>query len=319
MTALRDEIVGLTEVESAPPVVAQASPGPSRLVTLVVPTYNEAKSIVNTLDQITRELCDQSRGFQWELLIIDDGSSDSTLGRIIDSAHHYASRLKVVRHTRNYGLGGALQTAFQHSQGDVVVTLDADLTYDLTHVPQLLDAWCASDAAVVIASPYASGGRTIGVPRSLEVRSRLANRYLAAVSGTDVATFTGMVRAYDGDFVRDLAPTLRRGPSVNVEILYEAWLRGLRVVEIPATLNWSNQSERRSRTSLLRWRSLKESARVIDDGWRLRRVRGMSRGAQRRATAGTREINLIDHPARERAALIRSATSSERDPAGHGG
>ena len=98
----------------------------------------------------------------------------------------------------NRGLGTTLSTLFREAKGDVVVTIDADLSYDATHISRLLRALVTSGAAVVVASPYMAGGRTLAVPHDLEVRSRTANGYLGVMSTLQVGTFTGMVRAYDG-------------------------------------------------------------------------------------------------------------------------
>jgi hypothetical protein len=73
--------------------------------------------------------------------------------------------------------------------------------------------------------------------------SRGANKLLAASSGHRVTTVTGMVRAYDGPFVRSLN-LKAMGPEINAEILYKAQILRARVVEIPAHLDWSEQAER---------------------------------------------------------------------------
>jgi hypothetical protein len=159
-------------------------------------------------------------------------------------------------------------------------------------VRRLVEVWERTGAAVVVASPYASGGSTRAVPRSLEVRSRMANRYLAAMTGSRVATFTGIVRAYDGDFVRSLPP-LRGGANANIAVLHEAWRQRLEVVEMPAELDWTGQAYRRSRHALISRGSIGESWSVIEQGARLRRVtrtleRARSRSGQQPAVIDLR-------------------------------
>lgn len=252
-----------------PPEEEPASRG--RPATLALPVFNERKRIHDTLVRLGEQAVDMMRRYDWEILVVDDGSRDDSIDEIVRVATDVRLPLRLLAHDVNRGLGSALSTIFRESRGDLVVTVDADLTYSADHVSQLVRAWEATQAAVVVASPYAVGGSTRAVPWGLETRSRLANRYLAAMTGADVATFTGIVRAYDGEFVRSLPP-LRGGSFANVEVLYEAWRRRHDVVEIPAHLDWSGQLDRRRRHNMLSQGALAEVAQVVVAGVRLRTV-----------------------------------------------
>jgi cellulose synthase/poly-beta-1,6-N-acetylglucosamine synthase-like glycosyltransferase len=146
--------------------------------------------------------------------------------------------VRVLRHRVNFQLGQALRYAFGNCRGDYVVTVDSDLSYAPEHIGRLLGEMERTGARIVVASPYMAGGRTVAVPFVRRVASRGANRFLAAASKGSLSTLTGMVRAYDRRFLRslDLRST---GPEINVEILYKAALLHTRVVEVPATLDWS--------------------------------------------------------------------------------
>jgi hypothetical protein len=87
------------------------------------------------------------------------------------------------------------------------------------------------------------GGRTTAIPWRREVMSKGVNRLLAVTSQSDVSTVTGMVRTYDGPFIRSL-DLKSMGPEINTEILYKTQIMRGRVVEIPAHLDWSDQEER---------------------------------------------------------------------------
>ena len=67
--------------------------------------------------------------------------------------------VKVLRHIANRGLGGALQTGFGHSTGDVVVVVDCDLSYSPDHIPKLVAAVEDGKAQIAVASPYMPGGK----------------------------------------------------------------------------------------------------------------------------------------------------------------
>ena len=242
---------------------------PNPRVTVGVPAFNESERIEETVRSILDALAAHYRPEEWEVLAVDDGSTDST-AELLHRLSEETPGVRYVTHARNLGLGGSLTTLFQESRGATVVAIDADLSYDVTHIHRLVAARELTRAAVAVASPYSAGGRTIAVPRDLEMRSRLANRYLTAMSRLPVRTYTGMVRAYDRTFIRTLPP-LRAGASSNVEILAHAWRLGLPVVELPATLDWTGRQSRRDRTSVLSRDSVEESLRLLADGIRLRR------------------------------------------------
>lgn len=261
-----------------------------RRATLALPVYNERPRIRNTLEQISAHVINEITDYDWEVVVVDDGSHDATLDEVVRAAEELDLPILVLAHEFNCGLGSTLSTIFHASRGELIVAVDADLTYSIEHVRRLVETWERTGAAVVIASPYARGGSTRAVPRSLEMRSRMANRYLAAMTGGRVATFTGIVRAYDGDFVRSLPP-LRGGANANIAVLHEAWRQRLEVVEMPAELDWTGQAHRRSRHALASRSSISESWSVIEQGARLRRV---TRTFERAARRTAQEVPVID-------------------------
>ena len=229
--------------------------------TLVVPVYMEAETIAEALTQIAGYLGGRPGDVVWDLVVVDDGSTDGS-GDIVEGlAGALPVPLTLVRHRENQRLGGALRTGFAHTTGDLVAVLDADLTYCLEHLDRMVAAWLPTRAHVVVASPYCPGGNSVAVPSMSGRRSRVANRLLAAAMGPDgVSTLTGMVRVYDGPFIRGL-PIKAVGPDVNVEIIYKAMALRCRVVEVPATLDWSGRESRAGRSAMLsrasRWTTLK--------------------------------------------------------------
>jgi dolichol-phosphate mannosyltransferase len=246
----------------------QLDPGRRPLGTVLVPAYNESSTIRTSIEQIAAVLTTELSDRAWEIIVVDDGSADSTAVLAAGAAVELRSDavdVRVLRHHSNRGLGGALQTGFALSQGDVVVVVDCDLSYHPNHIPALVRAWETDHADIAVASPYMSGGRTVAVPGSLERRSRMANRFLALLSRSPLATFTGMVRAYDSAFIRALA--LRSSDDmINVEALYKASLLNGRVVEVPATLDWRGLDARASRTSLRSKRSRRKIYETLVHG-----------------------------------------------------
>lgn len=217
---------------------------------VVIPAFNEGAIIEKTLWRVADTVRTALPDRVWEIIVVDDGSSDDTAENAIAAAEGIAGTgvtVRVLQHPVNRGLGCGLQTGITASTGDVVVIADCDLSYHPDHLPALVLALEEHSAKVALASPYMPGGRTLGVPPRIERRSRTANRFLAKASGVPLHTLTGMVRAYDGPFVRQLA-LKSTGDVINIEALYKTQVLRGRVVEVPATLDWSGLEARAGRT-----------------------------------------------------------------------
>jgi len=222
--------------------------------------YNEAAVFDSSMAALTSALEDMADRFRFEILIVDDGSTDDTrrLAEEFGTRHEDA---RVLSHRVNFELGQALRYAFGQSKGDYVVTFDADLTYSPDHIERLLTTIEETSARIVIASPYMDGGETIGIPFTRRVLSRYANRFLSFFNQDDLSTITGMVRAYDGPFIRTL-DLKAVGADINTEIIQKAQILRARMVEIPATLDWTAMPPDRGGrfNSRLYWNTAKQLA-----------------------------------------------------------
>jgi glycosyltransferase involved in cell wall biosynthesis len=220
------------------------------MVTIITPAYNEEVIITENLGKICAYMEALSDTYRYELLVVNDGSKDGT-GRLADAFASAHDRVRVVHHTVNRNLGGALRTGFRHAEGDIVVVLDLDLSYSVDHVGRMLAEMVETDADIVVASPYMKGGKNTKVPKDRLILSKVVNRIMRASSGTDLHTFTSMVRAYKRDFLRQI--NLKSNTySIMPEIIQKAIILRGRVVEIPAHLDWSFQEQAVGRTSSIR-------------------------------------------------------------------
>jgi glycosyltransferase involved in cell wall biosynthesis len=219
------------------------------LVSVVVPAYNEADILVPNLTRLCEYLGRLEEMYRWELVVVNDGSTDDT-GALADAFAGGRDNVRVLHHRTNFRLGQALRYAFSNCRGDYVVTIDCDLSYAPEHIGRLLTELRTRNAKIVIASPYAKDGQTTNIPFLRRFLSRSANRFLAVTAHGRLSTLTGMVRAYDGRFLSTL--NLRAmGTDINTEILYKADLLSAKVVEIPAHLDWTfSQAGRAQRSTL---------------------------------------------------------------------
>ncbi len=104
-------------------------------ISVVVPLYNEAESLPELYEWIARVMRDN--GFSYEAVFVDDGSTDGSWEVIRKLQEADPDHVRGVRFSRNYGKSPALNTGFQRAQGDVVITMDADLQDSPDEIPEL--------------------------------------------------------------------------------------------------------------------------------------------------------------------------------------
>ncbi|PYR69751.1 MAG: glycosyltransferase [Acidobacteria bacterium] len=170
---------------------------PRQLVSVVLPVYNEAATLaplMQRLDQVTRAL---SGRYVFEFILVDDGSRDRTF----EAAEEFAAvdgRVKVVALRRNYGQTAALQVGFDHAEGDIVISMDADLQHFPEDIPAFLER---IEEGYDVVCGWRSDRRE-GVARRWP--SRAANWLVRRLTGLTVHDVGTTFRAYQGDIVRQL-------------------------------------------------------------------------------------------------------------------
>lgn len=103
-------------------------------LSIVIPLYNEDESLPELCDWITR-VCEE-HGYTFEIILVDDGSTDRSW-QVIEELRAADPRIKGIKFQRNYGKSAALNEGFKAVQGDVVVTMDADLQDSPDEIPEL--------------------------------------------------------------------------------------------------------------------------------------------------------------------------------------
>ncbi len=220
-------------------------------VSIVAPCYNEEAILEININTIINYLQTKSEKYNWEIVIINDGSKDKT-GAIANELAKKNEAVRAIHHPTNLNLGTAIKTGFNNSLGEIIVILDIDLSYSEKYIETMVDTLIETSADVVMASPYMKGGKVIAVPFLRRVMSSWVNRFMSFAAQDKYHTFTGMVRAYRKDFVQTLN-LKTRDYEINPEIIYKGMILRAKMVEIPANLDWTEQNKfADKRTSSLR-------------------------------------------------------------------
>jgi glycosyltransferase involved in cell wall biosynthesis len=117
-------------------------------VSIVIPAYNEERSIGPLLKELRSFLARRMGEGEFEILAVDDGSRDRTAERILD-----VPGVRLVRHARNRGYGAALKSGVRSAAGEFVITMDADGQHTADHVGALLDRLEAQDLLIGARAP----------------------------------------------------------------------------------------------------------------------------------------------------------------------
>lgn len=110
-----------------------------KLITVLIPCYNEALSIPFLYEELCN-IANEEKHYNWEFLFINDGSQDETI-HVLEKLRSSDSRCCYVDLSRNYGKEVALLAGFDHSSGDAVVIMDADLQHPPQVIPAMLRKW----------------------------------------------------------------------------------------------------------------------------------------------------------------------------------
>jgi undecaprenyl-phosphate 4-deoxy-4-formamido-L-arabinose transferase len=209
----------VADIEVAPDTLLARERGLRPLVSLVVPLFNEEKTIGELHARATEAL--EAIGRPYELVLVDDGSSDSTWA-VLEELHRSDERVRAVRFKRNFGQHPALHAGITRARGDIVVTMDADLQNDPAEIAKLV-------RAVESGSDVASGRRRVrgeGLGRKLP--SRLVNKMLRSFTKADISDFGCSFNAYRREVLLPLIGSIGKQKFTKALVLST----GASVVEV---------------------------------------------------------------------------------------
>jgi dolichol-phosphate mannosyltransferase len=217
-----------------------------RLLSVVIPVYNEGENIQVCVRRLTEALADTPH----ELLVCYDFDEDSTLPAL-DAMLDRPPTVRLVRNSLGKGVANALIAGFAAARGDVVVTSMADLSDPPSVIPLMAAKIREEGADIVTGSRYMPGGSQTGGPRMKTLMSRTAGLSLHYVGGVPTHDATTNFRGYSRRFLEAVAVESVRGFEVGLELTTKAHLLGYRVDEVPSS--WTDRTAGTSKFDLVGW------------------------------------------------------------------
>ena len=211
-------------------------------ISVVIPLYNEDESIPELYAWIERVM--KEHNFSFEVIFVNDGSTDRSW-EVITELSQKSEHVKGIKFRRNYGKSPALYCGFKEAEGDVVITMDADLQDSPDEIPELYRM--IKEDGNDLVSGYKQN-RKKGDPLSKTIPTKLFNATARKVSGIkNLHDFNCGLKAYRKPIVKRLSRTLRS--MVRCTVICPIWLRmpaSTRLLRSPFTIRPESSVSRSS-------------------------------------------------------------------------
>jgi glycosyltransferase involved in cell wall biosynthesis len=231
-------------------------------VSVVTPFFNERGVIELAIRTFATSLA--TLGKSWELLVVNDGSTDGSAEIAARVVAELTPNVRLLGYPQNRGRGFALRTGIAAARGDVIVTTEIDLSWGEHIVHDLVAAISADPKAdIVVASPHLPGGGYKNVPWDRVFYSTWGNRVIRTGVSNAVTMNTGMTRAYRREVIQSL-PLFENEKEFHLEVILKASSFGFRITEIPALLEWKDYKH--ADTRVVRKSSSKVNRLIVTHG-----------------------------------------------------
>ncbi|GBE54962.1 undecaprenyl-phosphate mannosyltransferase [archaeon BMS3Bbin15] len=206
-----------------------------------MPAYNEADRVASVVENLRKVLDGLSE--EYEILLVDDGSTDSTLKKAIELEKLHNGIVKVLSYDRNMGKGHALKYGFEHSEGEMIFFMDADGDLHPGQIDRFLNVMSRSGADVIAGSKKHPDSKIVNYPISRKVLSTSYFLFTRMLFNLNVRDTQVGIKLFRREVLEDVMPrVLVKEYAFDVELLANAIRRGYRVVEVPVDLTFNNDS-----------------------------------------------------------------------------
>lgn len=215
-------------------------------IQVIIPVFNEADNIGNTLGQIGLEVRTAHT-----ILIVYDLDEDNTLPVVRSFIKAQGcDNIRLVKNKYGHGVLNAIKTGFESCSEGVALVVMADTSDDIGIIDSML-AKINEGYDLVCGSRYMKGGRQIGGPVLKKLMTRTAGVSLHILTGIPTHDVSNSFKMYRVSLLRDIHLESTGGFEIGMEILVKAFIGGYRITELPAT--WRDRMAGKSRFQIRKW------------------------------------------------------------------
>jgi len=214
-------------------------------LSVIIPAWNEEKIVCMNLKQIGKILDNLlgKIGFDYEIILVDDGSTDNTYNEAMTMANKN-EKIKVVTYKKNGGKGFALKYGFKFCSGELITFMDVDLDLHPKQIPQFIDYMEKYDADVIIGSKRHPLSK-INYPGSRKVLSKGYHTLTRILFHLNLSDTQAGLKLFKYDVLEAILPkVLCKKYAFDLELLVNASHRGYKIVEAPIELDWQRFENR---------------------------------------------------------------------------
>ncbi len=204
-------------------------------ISIVVPAHNEEENLPRLLDELLPVLEKHEETKDYELVIVDDNSTDGT-GKFIDDSGRKNPRIKPVHRRSTPGFGNAVKEGFRNAIGDIIIPVMGDLSDDPEDIPKLIRK-IREGYDIAYGSRFIEGGSTDGYPPAKMVANRAFNNIVRLLFGIRHKDITNAFKAYKKKVLDSIGidHLEASGFDLTVEIPLKAHIMGFMSAEVPVT------------------------------------------------------------------------------------
>lgn len=167
-------------------------------LSVVIPMYNEIENVIPMVARVHEGLAGYDG--DWELLVVDDGSTDGTPKALHKESEKYGSHVRVVELRRNFGQTAAMQAGIDEARGYLIATLDGDLQNDPADIPRMVDHLLENDLDLL--TGWRKNRKDDLVLR--KIPSRIANRLIGKITGVRINDYGCSLKIYKASVIKQV-------------------------------------------------------------------------------------------------------------------
>ncbi|MBP6618888.1 MAG: glycosyltransferase family 2 protein [Leadbetterella sp.] len=205
-------------------------------LSIVIPAYNEAESIGETIEELVSVLSDKK--IDYEILVVNDNSKDNTL-EVLEALKFKYDSLSFVTNTGQNGFGYAVRYGLERFTGDCVAVMMADLSDSPHDLVKFYETMQEGNFDCVFGSRFMKGGKTIDYPGIKKIINRVANAIIRLVMNIKYNDTTNAFKLYKRHTIEGVKPFLSPHFNLTIELPLKAIIRGFSFAVVPNS--WTNR------------------------------------------------------------------------------